>query len=297
MFEGAEEADCRLRAEFQKTLDQGHTSKGMWAFRKPYTIRFGRVYGDGWKRCLAMDGVSEAQREDLPCFWCLYSDYYDKTEPVPWAYVLCEPLIENGCRTPWPTHLSRLKPVCFVPVVVETPGPTIEELSDDELRMWDSEEASSDAGQDDGDVWASYQRGLWEKCQCWHAYVAWRQAEDWSREEPNHDEDDWAGYASIHSDDLWHQRHGDSRDDEDWLQQWPGEDDADARAGDAAVDDKDWWQEAVGEHLWQEWWQEGHGGDWWQEPQEGHDEDWWLGGPGAEWWQEGRDQYQGQRWR
>ena len=238
------------------------------------------------------------------------------TEPVPCAYVLCEPLIHVGCRTPWRTHLSRLIPVSFEPVVVETPGPIIVELSDDELRMWDSEEASSDAGQDDGDVWASYQRGLWEKCQCWHQkrLTMMRMQEDWSREEPNHDEDDWAGYASIHSDDWWRQRHGgynrrfwqtcqcwdgcgDSRDDEDWLQQWPGEDDADARAGDAAVDDEDGWQETVGKHWRQEWWQEGHGGDWWQEAQEGHDEDWWPEGSGAEWWQEGRDQWQGQRWR
>ena len=52
MFEGAEEADRMLRAKFQKTLDLGHTSHGMWAFRKPHTIRFGIVYGmvgkDAW---------------------------------------------------------------------------------------------------------------------------------------------------------------------------------------------------------------------------------------------------------
>ena len=91
MFEGAEEADCRLRAEFQKTLNQGHTEKGMWAFREPYTIRFGRVYGDGWKRCLAMEGVSEAQRKDLLSFWCLYSDYYVVTEPDPWTKAYASP--------------------------------------------------------------------------------------------------------------------------------------------------------------------------------------------------------------
>ena len=45
MFEGAEEADCRLRAKFQKTLNLGHTSNGMWAFREPHTIRFGGFMG------------------------------------------------------------------------------------------------------------------------------------------------------------------------------------------------------------------------------------------------------------
>ena len=63
----------------------------------------------------------------------------------------------SGCRRPWPTHLSRLTPVCFELEVVQTPGPIIERLSedsddDDELIMQDSEEASSNAGQDDGDV-------------------------------------------------------------------------------------------------------------------------------------------------
>ena len=171
MTEDAAEADRRLRSKFQKTLHLGDTRHGMWAFRKPHTIRFGIVYGDGWKRCLAMEPVSQAQRKVLPKFWCLYSDYYEVTEPVLWAYVVCEPLINAGCRRPWQTHLSRLFPVCFELVVVQTPGPIIEELSDDsddddELSMWDSEEASSDAGEDDEDAWASYQRGLWEKCEC-----------------------------------------------------------------------------------------------------------------------------------
>ena len=89
MFEEAEEADRLLRAMFQKTLDLGHTSQGMWAFRNPYTIRFGIVYGDGRNRCLAMERVSQAERKDLPYFWCLYSNYYDVTAPDPWAYVLC----------------------------------------------------------------------------------------------------------------------------------------------------------------------------------------------------------------
>ena len=77
MFEGAEEADRRLRAKSQNILDLGHTCEGMWAFRKPYTIRFGSVYGDGWNKCLARERVSQAQREDLPYFWCLHSDCYD----------------------------------------------------------------------------------------------------------------------------------------------------------------------------------------------------------------------------
>ena len=41
MSEEAAEADRRLRAKFQKTLDLGDTCHGMWAFRKPHTIRFG----------------------------------------------------------------------------------------------------------------------------------------------------------------------------------------------------------------------------------------------------------------
>ena len=173
-----------------------------------------------------MDGVSEAYRKDLPCYWCLYSNYFDETEPVPWVYVLCEPLIMIGCRKPWPTHPSRLEPVCFQPVVVvvETPGPTIEELSDDE---------------DDRAGWPAW----WQEG---HGGDWWQEPQE------GHDEDWWLGGPGA---------------------EWPGEDDADARAGDAAVDDKDWWQDAVGEHLGKSGGkrQEGHGGDWRQEPQEGHD--------------------------
>ena len=89
MFEGAEEADRLLRAMFQKTLDLGHTSQGMCAFRNPYTIKFGIVYGDGQNRCLAMERVGQAQRRDLLYFKCLYTNYYAVTTPDPWAYVLC----------------------------------------------------------------------------------------------------------------------------------------------------------------------------------------------------------------
>ena len=74
-----------LRAMFQKTLDLGHSSQGMWAFRNPHTIKFGIVYGDDRNRCLRMERVSQAQRNDWPDFWCLYSNHYDVTAPDPWA--------------------------------------------------------------------------------------------------------------------------------------------------------------------------------------------------------------------
>ena len=77
MFDDAEEADRRLRAKFQTILNLGHTCQGMWAFREPYKIRFGVVFGDGWKRCLAMEPVIQPPKNDWRYFWCLYSDYHD----------------------------------------------------------------------------------------------------------------------------------------------------------------------------------------------------------------------------
>ena len=242
MNEAAAEAARRLRAKFAETLNRPGSRQGLWAFREPYTIRFGIVYGDGWTKHLAIEPVSQDQRDRLPRFWCLYSDFYEETESSYWTFVLCEPLIDTGCRKPWPTHLSRLFPVRFELVIVQTPGPIIEELSDDsddddETRIGDSEEESSDSGEDDEDAWAGYQPGLWQTCEFWHAYVA-------------------------------------SRDEEDWLQEWPGEDDEDAWAGyqPGLWQTCELWDAYLASIHEEDWWQEGHGEDWWQE---WHGEDWW----------------------
>ena len=71
MTEDAAEADRRLRAKFQKTLDLGHTSHGMWAFRKPHTIRFGIVYGDGWKNVWPWSVLAKLKEKT-----CLISGVY-----------------------------------------------------------------------------------------------------------------------------------------------------------------------------------------------------------------------------
>ena len=187
-MEKAADADRRLRAKCEKTLDLGDMCHGMWAVRTPHTIRFGTVYGDGLKRVLAMESVRPDPREHMDAFYCLYSDYYEVTDPAYWTYVLCEPLLDNGCRRPWQTHLSRLVPVRLEAVMEHTPGPIIEESfddsddDDDELSMWYAWDASFDAGEDEEDAWARYQRGLWQHCESWVAYVAWRHDADSSHE-------------------------------------------------------------------------------------------------------------------
>ena len=102
----------------------------MWAFDpEKLPVYVGHVWGDGYRKRLAKEAPTEGEK-DARWWPCVISSY----DGYPYRLVLCDPLLEQGCLHPWPTHPHRLM---FWPRLADqTPLPestvTIESISSSE---------------------------------------------------------------------------------------------------------------------------------------------------------------------
>ena len=84
-----------------KTKNNRH----VWEFINPSDVRCACVWGSGTSRCQQAEPVTA---EEAGCWWPALvstSSGWRQKDCVP---VLCEPLLENQCREPWMTHVSRI---------------------------------------------------------------------------------------------------------------------------------------------------------------------------------------------
>ena len=73
----------------------GEKKKGLWKFCEPSIVKAAWVYGQS----------AHAQAPDSSWYPCLVA--YNTSDPG-YQNVLCKPLLESGCKSPFRTHESRL---------------------------------------------------------------------------------------------------------------------------------------------------------------------------------------------
>ncbi len=107
----------------------------LWAL-KEYRVMTGLVYG-GYQRTV-QELAPEASDWDCPhsCWYPMVTSEYSEIQgPSEWKYVLCDPLLEQGCHKPWRTFSTRVIIVEWdeqaVPANIQSSTVVIEEIESD----------------------------------------------------------------------------------------------------------------------------------------------------------------------